>query len=83
MGVREPVVPVYPLMARNITIEMVLVYTVPDDAKRRAIADITAWLEKRKAIFAVAARFPLERLAEAHDLVERGDKIGQVIVDIA
>jgi len=82
MGVREPVLPVYPLMARNIAIEMVLVYTMPDEAKRRAIADITAWLGTGKPSFTIAARFPLERLAEAHDLVERGDKIGQAIVDI-
>jgi NADPH:quinone reductase-like Zn-dependent oxidoreductase len=82
MGVREPVLPVYPLIARNITIEMVFVYTMPDEAKRRAIADITAWLETGKPSFAIAARFPLDRLAEVHDLVERRDKIGQVIVDI-
>jgi NADPH2:quinone reductase len=82
MGAREPVLPVYPLMARNVTIEMVLVYTMPDEAKRRAIDDITKWLATGTAKFAIAARFPLERLAEAHEVVERGDKIGQVIVDV-
>jgi len=82
MGVREPVLPVYPLMARNTTIEMVLVYTISDEAKRWAVDDISDWLETGEPKFAIAARFPLERLAEAHDLVERGDKIGHVIVDI-
>jgi NADPH:quinone reductase len=83
MGAREPVLPVYPLMARNITIDMVLVYTMADGAKRRAIDDITAWLATGRATFAIAARYPLDRVAEAHDVVERGDKIGQVVIDIA
>ena len=83
MGAREPVLPVYPLMARNTTIDMVLVYTMADEAKRRAIDDITAWLATGRGTFAIAARYPLECLAEAHDAVERGDKIGQVVIDIA
>ncbi|MBI2962429.1 MAG: NADPH:quinone reductase [Deltaproteobacteria bacterium] len=82
MGVREPVLPVYPLMMRNTRIDLVLVYTMPEEAKRRAIIDIGAWLATGSAQFAIAARFPLERLAEAHDLVERGDKLGHVVVDI-
>jgi NADPH:quinone reductase len=83
MGVREPALPVYPLMARNTTMEMVLVYTMAEEAKRRATVDITQWLETTKPEFAIAARFPLERLAEAHDLAESGRKIGHVIVDVA
>ena len=83
MGAREPVLPVYPLMARNTTIDMVLVYTMADEAKRRAIDDITAWLATGRATFAIAARYPLGRLAEAHDAALRGDKIGQVIIEIA
>lgn len=82
MGVREPVLPVYALMARNTRIDLVLVYTMPEEAKRRAIIDIGAWLATGSAQFAIAARFPLERLAEAHDLVERGDKVGHVVIDI-
>ena len=82
MGVREPALPVYPMMVRNTKIDMVLVYTMSAEHMRRAIEDITAWLETGRAQFAVAARYPLERLAEAHDIVERGDKIGHVIVDL-
>jgi NADPH2:quinone reductase len=82
MGAREPALPVYPMMMRNTRVDMVLVYTMSDDHKARAIADIAAWLESGRAQFAIAARYPLERLAEAHDVVERGDKIGHVVVDL-
>jgi NADPH:quinone reductase len=82
MGTPEPAVPVYPLMARNATIEMVLVYTMADEAKRRAIDDITAWLGTGRAKFAIAARYPLERVAEAQEVVERGEKVGQVVIEI-
>jgi NADPH2:quinone reductase len=83
MGAREPALPVYPMMVRNTRIDMVLVYTMSDEHKRRAIDDITAWLETGRAQFAIAARYPPARLAEAHDVVERGDKIGHVVVDVA
>jgi len=82
MAAREPALPVYPLMARNTTIDMVLVYTMADDAKRRAIEDITSWLGTGTAKMAIAARYPLEQVVEAHEAVDRGDKLGQVIVEV-
>ena len=83
MATREPTLPVYPLMVRNTTIEMVLVYTMADAHKRRAVDDITAWLGTGTAKLAIAGRHPLEQVVEAHDAVDRGDKRGQVIIDVA
>ena len=70
------------LRQRNVTVRMVFVYTMPDDAKRRAIADIGRWLSGGKPRHAIAARFPLSDIAAAHELVESGHKIGHVILDI-
>jgi NADPH:quinone reductase len=66
----------------NLTLHMVYVYTMDDAARRRALADIGHWLTEGKPKFAIAARFPLERIVEAHELVEGADKIGHVILDI-
>ncbi len=70
------------LRQRNITVRMVFVYTMPDDAKRRAIADIGRWLARGAPKFAIAARLPLSEIAAAHELVESGNKIGHVVLDI-
>lgn len=70
------------LRQRNVTVRMVFVYTMPDAAKRQAIADIGRWLARGRPKFAIAARFPLSEIAAAHETVESGNKIGHVILDI-
>ena len=70
------------LRQRNVTVHMVFVYTMPDGAKRQAIADIGRWLAGGRPRFAIAARFPLSEIAAAHETVESGNKIGHVVLDI-
>ncbi|HEX9672140.1 MAG TPA: NADPH:quinone reductase [Burkholderiales bacterium] len=70
------------LRSRNVTVRMVFVYTMPDAAKRKAIADIAHWTAGGRPQFAIAARFPLAEAAAAHETVESGKKIGHVILDI-
>lgn len=69
------------LYALNATLQFVLVYTIPDAAKRVAVDDITAALRAGALTEMPAVRFPLEEIAAAHDAVERG-AIGKVLVDI-
>jgi NADPH2:quinone reductase len=70
------------LRQKNVTVRMVFVYTMPDAAKRQAIADIGRWIATGRPKFAIAARFPLSEIAAAHETVESGKKIGHVILDI-
>jgi NADPH2:quinone reductase len=70
------------LRQRNVTVRMVFVYTMPDAAKREAIADIRRWVAGGRPRFAIAARFPLAEAAAAHETVESGRKIGHVVLDI-
>ena len=80
-AVQDAVLPVR-LRQRNVTVRMVFVYTMPDEAKRQAIADIARWLARGRPQFAIAARYPLSEIAAAHETVESGNKIGHVILDI-
>jgi NADPH2:quinone reductase len=82
MGNPEPVLPFYPLMLQNVNLRLVLVYEMPGPAMAKACADITAWLETGKARPLMAARLPLADLAAAHELVEAGRQIGNVVVTL-
>ncbi len=75
------------LMGRNVRYEFVLVYTVPQEVKDRAVADVAAAaadgaLEVGAEAGLPLHRFPLERTADAHRAVESG-AVGKVLIDIA
>lgn len=82
MRVPQPALPFYELMRLNFTLRMVFVYTMPPAAKARALADIARWAVTGRPKFAIAARFPLNEIVTAHELVESGNKIGHVVLDI-
>ena len=82
MGDLEPRFPYRDLFQFNPTIRPVFVYTMQDAAKAQAHADIARWLAQARPIFAIAARFPLAEAVAAHQTVERGEKIGHVILTI-
>jgi NADPH2:quinone reductase len=48
-----------------------------------AQADISKWLAAGARIHNIAAQFALSETAQAHLAVEKGDKLGTVIVDCA
>jgi NADPH:quinone reductase len=82
MKVREPALPFYDLMRLNFTLRLVFVYTLLRTAKERALSDIARWLAAGRPRFAIARRYPLSEVVTAHELVESGNKVGHVILDI-
>ena len=82
MGAPEPAVPFYPLMQRNAVVRLVFVYEMGAEAFAAATADITRWLSSGTARHLIAARHPLAQLAAAHEAVESGSAIGNVVVDM-
>ena len=80
-GDREPKVPVRELMQKNLTVHAMSLAGVPHPDRRRAQSDIAAWTATPGRILSVAARFPLYETAAAHQMVERGGKIGTVVVE--
>lgn len=83
MGVPEPSLPFYPLMQRNAVVRLVFVYEVPPAALAQAAADLTACMESGTLRHLIADRFPLAEVAAAHEAVESGRMVGNVVVDIA
>lgn len=79
---RAPRLPFYPLMFRNVTLRLLLVYLLDPAVRRRGEAEIGRWLAKGALSHRVAARFPLVETAAAHRAVEAGGKRGTVVVEI-
>jgi NADPH2:quinone reductase len=82
-GDRTPRLPVRDLMQRNVTLYPMSLPGSPHAARKRAQQDITQWIATHPRMLSVAARFPLDQAAAAHEAVERGDKIGTVVIDCA
>ena len=80
-GDAAPPVPAGELMRKNLTIAGMVLPQSPHEARRRAQADISRWIATGRRLLSVAAAFPLDQAATAHEAVERGDKVGTVVVE--
>jgi NADPH2:quinone reductase len=78
----KPVLPYADFFRLNPVIRPVFVYTMPDEAKAHAQADIVRWISASKPIFAIAERYRLYDVVQAQLAVERGAKIGHVILTL-
>ncbi len=81
--VPEPVLPYYPLAYKGVTVRFVQAYLLPAAARAMAIRDITDALRAGELQPTIAARFPLDRIADAHALAEGGTVIGNVVLDLS
>ena len=70
------------MMQNSITLRMLLVYTVAESERLEEITELTSLLERQVLTPVIARRFPLEQIAMAHDAVESGALIGNVILNI-
>ncbi|MBR1249120.1 NADPH:quinone reductase [Bradyrhizobium sp. AUGA SZCCT0169] len=82
-GNRTPLVPMRDLMEKCIALRALVLFALPPPLLAAAQADITKWLTAGKRIHNVAGEFALADTAQAHLAVEKGDKLGTVIVDCA
>jgi NADPH:quinone reductase len=82
-GNRNPVLPVRELMGKCIALRTLILFALPPPLLAAAQADITKWLAAGERLHNIAAQFALSETAQAHLAVEKGDKLGTVIVDCA
>jgi NADPH2:quinone reductase len=83
MGEREPKLPFYALMSKNVTLRPVLIYTMPEHAKDQGAADVLRLVEAGRLMHVIGARFPLERIVQAHEAQENGTVTGNIVVEVA
>ncbi|HVI88223.1 MAG TPA: NADPH:quinone reductase [Dongiaceae bacterium] len=69
-------------LVHGIELALFIVYELPPAIRAAAIAATTELLADPGFEHRIAARFPLERIAEAHEAVETGKLIGNVVVTL-
>ena len=82
MGAPQPTLQYYPLMFNNTVIRLVFVYAMAEAAKRAAERAIDDLLRAGALRPRVAETHPLAEIAAAHETVEGGRQIGNVIVKV-
>lgn len=80
--VREPVLPYYALQRKGVTVRYVQAYILTPEHRRRAIAGVNELLAAHTLRPTIAATFPLEEIAAAHEMVERHEATGNVVVTL-
>jgi NADPH:quinone reductase len=81
-GAPEPKLPHSALMSKNVTIRPVLIYTMPEAAKRQAVRDVNRLVEENRLIHVIGARFTLDDIVKAHEAQESGRVTGNIVVDV-
>ncbi len=82
VAVPEPTLPFFQLMYMDMNIRFIIVYAMPEAAKQHAIADIHTALANDALHHRIAATFPLQDIAAANELIEKGTIRGAVILNI-
>jgi NADPH:quinone reductase-like Zn-dependent oxidoreductase len=80
--VKEPQLPFLRMMFQDLTLRLVLVYVMPEAAKKHAVADITQAFRHGMLLHRIGARLPLAEIAHASELVEQGGSPGCVILEL-
>ncbi len=78
--VKEPQLPFMQMMFMDLTIRLVIVYAMPEQAKQAAIRDINSKLENNALQHRIAHVLPITDIAKSHQLVEEGGFGGCVVI---
>ena len=77
------VIPFQFLLQNSITMKFLFVYLMPQEQRARATAEITRMLEGGELVHNVAQSFELGDIVAAHEAVESGKALGNIVVRIA
>lgn len=78
----EPQIPYYPLQFTAGTLHFVPIFLIDEASRQRGLADINMALSTYRLRPTIAAVLPLDEIAAAHELVESGQALGNVVVRI-
>jgi NADPH2:quinone reductase len=71
-----------PLLWNSITMKFFLVYDLTTENRQHGLRYLTELLNKNVLVHAVAAQYPLQDMVKAHQAVEGGQVLGNVVVTL-
>ena len=74
--------PFRPWLFQSMGVKFFLVYDLTPADRERAVARLSAMLAQQQLQHSIGARFALEQIAQAHQTVEAGQTVGNVVVDL-
>ena len=81
-GSAEATIPAQPLLVNAIKIEFIYVYELTAQEREAAVSAINRMLENKTLINNVARSLPLSDIVAAHEAVEQGKALGNVVVTL-
>ena len=70
------------LLAKNIQLKFFMVYHLDDADRARALAVLQRWLARGELVHNIALRLPLSQIVQAHEAVEQGQTVGNVVLQV-
>jgi NADPH:quinone reductase len=81
-GAPDATIPFQFLLQNDIALKFFLVYLMPSTLRARATAEITHMLERGELVHNVARTLALEDIVAAHEMVEAGSAMGNVVLRV-
>ena len=81
-AVPDPTLPFFRMMYKDVTVRMIIVYAMPEEAKAHAVADIEKALSTGALQHRIAHTLPLADIARSNELIEQGSIRGAVVLTI-
>jgi NADPH2:quinone reductase len=82
VAVPEPKLPALGFMFKNATLHFLQLGAMPLERRKAAQQGIARWHAEAAPIHRVAVKVPLAETAVAHEAIERGERLGAVVVEI-
>jgi NADPH:quinone reductase len=82
MSSNESTLPTLWLMRNSITVRLFLIYDLRAADRDACLAELNALLQSNRLVHTVGRRLPLRDIALAHELSERGEVLGNIVLDI-
>ena len=70
-----------PMILSGAAVRFFIVYELSAAAREHGVSDLIRWMEEGRVKHAIATTMPLERTAEAHELLEQGKVIGNIVLE--
>ena len=81
-GGQQPALPFYDMLAKDMVVRTVFCSFMDLKLRAEGTKRLTAWMAAGEITHSIARILPLEEIATAHELVERGEVIGKVMLRV-